>query len=313
MCHRTSLCGDTCPFGWIHVGTAALGCPVERSSIAFVSLSSRRRNKIFERARLQAAPSRTKIRNRALAPEGLLTPPSRHQPVKLITCFTRSQRDLSLKNLKPSASQCNTNSQPQTSTSCSPKLKKATPKPVAPPALHKINHARTNHPRLARLRHLLDHPRILAPHPSAGTILALPPPIPIQNPSAPLGRNVDCKRRPHRTLVRHIPLSKALAMDSRRTFIRCRLTPLQTVARSLHPATTRRIARATPQPPRTAPHHYRHPRPPPPSRLSRPPLRDARLELRHRPCRLLGPHRIRNHHRRHHGQNGGSRTGKKIR
>jgi hypothetical protein len=54
-------------------------------------------------------------------------------------------------------------------------------------------------------------------------------------------------------------------------------------------------------------------RAPPPSRLSRSPLRDARLELRHRPCRLLGPDRIRNHHRRRHDQNGGSRTGKKIR
>ena len=62
------------------------------------------------------------------------------------------------------------------------------------------------HSRLDRLRHLLDDPRILAPHSPPRRLLALPATITLQNPSAPLDRNVGRRRHHHSPLVRRSPL-----------------------------------------------------------------------------------------------------------
>src|SRR5258708_4364402 len=94
-------------------------------------------------------------------------------------------------------------------------------------------HADLPNPRLAPLRHLLHHPRLLAAHPSPRKTLALQSAIPLQNPPAPLDRNVDHFRSHHRPMATHRSLSKQMDMDSSRPVILRRRDSLQTFAHAL--------------------------------------------------------------------------------
>ena len=76
---------------------------------------------------------------------------------------------------------------------------------------------------------------------------------------------------------------------------------------------TRRPAGSPHRKPGPAPRHHRHPLASPPPGLSRPPLRNAGLERRHRPRRLLAADRVRDRHRRGNDSHGRRRTGEALR
>src|SRR5579863_3038172 len=102
-----------------------------------------------------------------------------------------------------------------------------------------------------RLRHLLDHPDILAANPSARPVLALPPCLALQNTSAALDRNVGCRRRHHGSVAWLHTLHQPMDVVSRYSFILRGTGSLQTVSPQFLPGPTRRTTRssARPRPP----------------------------------------------------------------
>ena len=55
---------------------------------------------------------------------------------------------------------------------------------------------------MGRMRGLFNHPSVLAPDPSAGTVLAFAPAIPVPNSPSRLDGNVGSRGRHHGALAR---------------------------------------------------------------------------------------------------------------
>ncbi len=108
-------------------------------------------------------------------------------------------------------------------------------------------------------------------------------------------------------------LSPLVVLDSGSRPIRRGAVPLQTLRQRFQPGATRRYAGSSARSSPAATGDDGHSRPRAPSRLSRPSLRDAGLERRHRPRSLLGPDSIRDRHRSRNDQDGRQRTREPLR
>ena len=74
-----------------------------------------------------------------------------------------------------------------------------------------------SNPSLARMRHLRNHPFVLAADPLPRGVLAFAATLALSHTVAALGSNVDHAWSPHRTLAASVALFHRVGLDSRRS------------------------------------------------------------------------------------------------
>jgi hypothetical protein len=166
---------------------------------------------------------------------------------------------------------------------------------------------------MADLRRLLHHPSVLADDPPPRAGLARTPEIPISHAAPDLDCHVDCHRRTDRPVAKRCNLFGAVDVASRSSPIRHRDPYLPKRKRTLQLVTTRRFAGSSRRKPTAASCNRRNPIENPPSHLSRPSVRNAGLEHRHRPCSLLASDCDRDRDWSRDDSHGGCRTGEEVR
>ena len=164
------------------------------------------------------------------------------------------------------------------------------------------------HCRVAGLRRLCHHPVILAAYPSSRALLALAAGFSISHPDTVLDCHVDSGWGGHREVARPVAVRHAVELAACRLALRRRSVDLPALRSRFQRRPARWPSRTHSRTSRTAPHHFGHTRPGPPSGLSGAFMRDAGLEPGDRVGGLLRADRVRGDHRRHHDPAGRSES-----
>src|ERR1700687_299015 len=146
--------------------------------------------------------------------------------------------------------------------------------------------------RMARLRHLFDHPRLLADDPSVCRAVARPAsflsPLAIYGAVARMGRDVARRGVGHAAVAGWITVSSGLDLGHGDCAVPLRAVGLFAIREEFQPEATRRPARSSWRKSRSAPGDGWNPGASAASCVPGAPVRDAGMERGHRPRGVLG-------------------------
>jgi hypothetical protein len=174
-------------------------------------------------------------------------------------------------------------------------------------------HALPSNSGVAGLRYLFNHPTFLADGSSAGASLAGQRGFALPRSRSRLDRHVGWHGRADRPVAGRNVLFDALDLGSIRSVICDRHLSVFQRRSTLQLGAIGRPARSSRRSPGRSARNHRHSLAGAPSCLPRPSLRDAGVECRNRPGRLLGPDRRGGRNRRRDDSHGGRRTGEALR
>src|SRR6185312_11739339 len=158
----------------------------------------------------------------------------------------------------------------------------------------------SSHCRVAGVRCVCHHPRLLAANPSSRKVLALTAGFALSHPDTVLDCHVGCGCGRHREMAGPGAVRHAMELAACRVAFRRWSVDLPALGSRLQRCPAWWLARAHSWTSRSAPHHFGHTLPSPPSRLSGAPMRDACLERGNRVGGLLRVDLGCGDHRRHH-------------
>jgi len=166
--------------------------------------------------------------------------------------------------------------------------------------------------RMAGLRRVFHHPRLLADDPSICRVLAHTPSISVHASPAGLDCDVGGRCNCNSSVAPHLAVCDWLDVDPGPALVRHRIRALCKIWERLQRQATRRPPRSSRQQPRAAPGDGWNSFPSPPSGLRCAPLRNDCLEYRHRPGSLLGANGVRDDHGGNYDPHGGCGIGEEV-